>query len=174
MTNEFSNSVILPNNLPVVKTPEFNPIGRKYLRLIYIRQLILLIIMALSVVGFILISEEKPANILPWIFAGFVVLLFCYSFIITWLSFPYRGYLIREKDIAYKRGLIRFQLTSIPFRRIQHVELIQGVLAKKMNLATIKVYTAGGSSDDLKIPGLPIEKARQIREFLTEKISSNE
>lgn len=174
MTNEFSNSVILPEDLPVVKTTEFNPIDRKYLRLIYIRQLIFLIFMALSLVGFILIAGEETPNILPWIFGGTVALLFCYSIIITWLSFPYRGYLIREKDIAYKRGLIKFQLTSIPFSRIQHVELIQGVLAKKMNLASIKVYTAGGSSDDLQIPGLPIDTARQIREFLTEKISSNE
>jgi len=174
MTNEFSNSVILPDDLPVVKTPEFNPIDRKYLRLIYIRQLIFLIFMASAVVGFIIVAGEKAPNILPWIFGGTVALLFCFSFIITWLSFPYRGYLVREKDIAYKRGLIKFQLTSIPFSRIQHVELIQGVLAKKMNLASIKVYTAGGSSDDLQIPGLPIEKARQIREFLTGKISSDE
>lgn len=174
MAEEFSNSIVAPENLPEVEIKEFNPIDRKYLKLIYIRQIIFLLIMGLSFVAFIMISDEETPRFIPWIFAGSIGLLFCYSFIITWLSFPYRGYLIREKDIAYKRGLLRFKLTSIPFKRIQHVELIQGVLAKRMNLASIKVYTAGGSSDDLSIPGLNVETARQIREFLTEKINADD
>jgi len=174
MTKEFSNSIILPDNLPIIEKTDFNPVDRKYLKLIYIRQIIFLIIMGLTILGFLILSKEKIPAFIPWILGGFVAALFCYSFIIAYLSFPYRGYLIREKDIAYKRGLIKFKLTSIPFNRIQHVELIQGILAKRMRLASIKVYTAGGSSDDLSIPGLPIEQARQIREFLTEKISSDE
>jgi len=174
MTKEFSNSVIVPDNLPLIDQKEFNPVDRKYLRLIVIRQIIFLLFMAFSFTGFfVLVKKELPVIVL-WISGGVITALFCYSLIIAYLSFPYRGYLIREKDIAYKRGLLRFKLTSIPFKRIQHVELIQGVLAKQMDLASIKIYTAGGSSDDLSIPGLPIESARQIREFLTGKISSDE
>jgi len=97
-----------------------------------------------------------------------------YALVISKLSFPYRGYLIREKDIAYQRGLINYKLTTIPYKRIQHVELNQGVLAKKMKLASIKVYTAGGSGDDLSIPGLPLETAKELRAYLTEIISADE
>ena len=174
MTKDFSNSVILPDDLPAIKPTEFNPIDRKYLKLIYIRLTISAAIMALSGLGFHLISKEDFPNFTPWILSGILAVTFCSSFIITYISFPYRGYLIREKDIAYKRGLIKFKLTSIPFSRIQHVELIQGVISKQMNLASIKIYTAGGSSDDLSIPCVPIETAKQIREFLTGKISSDE
>ena len=174
MAEEFSNSIILPVNLPHIREEDFNPVDRKYLRLILIRHIVFLVIMTLSVLGFKVLSDEETPAYFPWIFGGVVAGIFCYSIIIAFLSFPFRGYLIREKDIAYKRGLIRFKLTSIPFRRIQHVELIQGVIAKQMNLATIKIYTAGGSSDDLSIPGLPVATARHIREFLTGKISSDE
>lgn len=174
MTNDFTNSIILPENLPVLETADFNPIDPKYLKLIYIRLAIVCLLMLLAGLGFgLLVKDEFPLYIY-WIIGGFMLTVFIYSFIIARLSFPYRGYLIREKDIAYKQGLIRFTHTSIPYIRIQHVELIQGVIAKQMNLATIKIYTAGGSSDDLSIPGLPIEKARQIREFLTGKISSDD
>ena len=174
MTKDFSNSIILPDDLPAIKPSEFNPIDRKYLKLIFIRQTIAWIIMTLSGLVFFLLAKEDLPNFIPWILGGILAAIYCYSIIIAYISFPYRGYLIREKDIAYKRGLIKFKLTSIPFSRIQHVELIQGVITKQMDLASIKIYTAGGSSDDLSIPGLPIETAKQIREFLTGKISSDE
>ncbi|MCK5821455.1 MAG: PH domain-containing protein [Bacteroidales bacterium] len=174
MTNDFSNSIIPPENLPTLEAADFNPLDPKYLKLIYIRLTITSVIMLLSGLGFGLLVKDKFPVFAYWIIGGFMLISLAYSFIISQLSFPYRGYLIREKDIAYKQGLIRFTHTSIPFIRIQHVELIQGVIAKQMNLATIKIFTAGGSSDDLSIPGLPIEKARQIREFLTGKISSDD
>ena len=174
MTIDFKNSIILPNNLPELKKEEFNLVDPKYLRLIYIRLAIFVLIMILLGVGFFFIAKSEIPPIAFFILAGVLLSIFTYAFIITRLSFPYRGYLIREKDIAYKRGLINFKLTSIPFKRIQHVELIQGILEKKMELASIKVYTAGGSTDDLSIPGLPLDTAQQIRSFLTDEISSDE
>lgn len=174
MTKYFSNPIILPDNLPVLDVADFNTIDPKYLKLIYIRMAIVCLLMLLAGLGFgFLVKDEFPMYALL-IIGGFMLIAFIYSFVISRLSFPYRGYLIREKDIAYKQGLIRFTQTSIPYNRIQHVELIQGVIAKQMNLATIKIFTAGGSSDDLSIHGLPIETARQIREFLTGKISSDD
>jgi len=176
MTNDivFSNSIIQPDKLPILDIAEFTPIDSKYLKLIYIRLTITSMILLLSGLGFgIMAKDEFPVFIL-WITGGLILFILIYAFTIARLSFPYRGYLIREKDIAYKQGLIKFKHTSIPYNRIQHVELIQGVIAKRMHLATIKIYTAGGSSDDLSIHGLPIETARQVREFLTGKISSDE
>ncbi len=174
MTNDFSNSVILPENLPAIETAEFNPVDPKYLKILYINHLIYGIIIGLSVLGFFLILDEKIPGFIWLISAGLFAGTMIWSLIITRLAFSKRGYLIREKDIAYQRGLIRYKLTSIPFNRIQHVELIQSVIAKRMDLATIKVYTAGSSSDDLEIPGLPLGVATRTREFLTGKISPDE
>lgn len=174
MTTDFSNSVILPENLPTIENAGFMPIDRKYLKIIYIRHIIVAVIMIVFGILFFVMPKDELMNVIFWVMVGLFVLILCYSLIITYLSFPFRGYLIREKDIAYQRGLIQYKLTSIPFNRIQHVELSQGVVARQMGLASIKIYTAGGSSDDLSIPGLPIEIARQIREFLTGRISRND
>jgi len=174
MNNDFKNSVILPENLPSVKAVVFNPIDRKYLKLIFIRHMIVGVIFSALGVVFVLLTDKDIPAYFQWIMGCVFLLLFIYSLVISYLSFKFRGYLIREKDIAYQRGLIQYKLTSIPFTRIQHVELNQGVIAKQMGLASIKIYTAGGSSDDLLIPGLPIEIARKTREFLTGRISSDE
>ena len=174
MTTAFSNSVVLPENLPGISTADFSPMDRKYLKLIYIQYSIFAVIVFLSgLMAFIAFGDKLP-DYFPWVAAGGFLILVSYSLVITYISFPYRGYLIRERDIAYQRGLIRYKLTSIPFNRIQHVELNQGIIAKQMKLGSLKIYTAGGSSDDLVIPGLPIDIASQIREFLTGKIGSND
>ena len=174
MTNDFSNSVILPKNLPAIEPPDFTPVDRKYLKIIYFQYSIWGMILFFWFLFFYFLPKEEAVEYGFWIFAGISVIILIGSLVVSGLSFPRRGYLVREKDIAYQRGLIRYKLTSIPFNRIQHVELNQGIIAKKMNLATIKIYTAGSSSDDLTIPGLPIATASQIREFITGKISSNE
>jgi len=174
MTADFSNSVILPQNLPLIESAEFNPIDHKYLKILYINILIRAVIFGGLLLGLSFIIKEDIPGFMIWIAAGLFVAILVYSLIITRLSFSRRGYLIRERDIAYQRGLISYRLTSIPFNRIQHVELIQTVIAKQMGLAKIKVYTAGSTADDLVIPGLPLEVAIQIREFLTGKISPDE
>jgi hypothetical protein len=174
MSTDFTNSIILPENLPQLEGVEYNPVDRKYIRILYLRYLIWTGIVV--PIGWLLpaVLKEKSPDFWPWAWAALVVAVWIASMIITAKAFPYRGYLIREKDIAYQRGLIRYKLTSIPFNRIQHVELNQGIIAKRMGLATLKIYTAGSSADDLEIPGLPVATAGQIREFLTGKISADE
>lgn len=170
----FTNPVIPPEVLPEIRKEDFQPVDPKYLQLIYYRIAIAFVIMTASLAVLLVVSKEGWPTALTWILAGIIVFIVIYSVIISKLSFPYRGYLIREKDLSYKRGLITFKMSSIPYKRIQHVELNQGVIAKRMGLASIKIFTAGGSSDDLSIPGLPVETAQQIRGFLSDKISSED
>ncbi len=174
MPTDFSNSVILPENLPAIEQAVFNPIDRKYLRILYFNHALAGLFIGLLAAAFILISKDSVPGIILWGAAGLIAALLVLSVVIDQVSFSTRGYLIRERDIAYQRGLIKYKLTSIPFNRIQHVELIQTVIAKQLGLATIKVYTAGSTSDDLVIPGLPLEAATRVREFLTGKISPDE
>lgn len=170
---DFTNNIISPENLPEIQSEDFNPVAKKYLKLIYIRLAITTFFMAAAVTSFFFVSEGIPL-VAILIIGGALLAIMLYALIISKLSFPYRGYLIREKDIAYQRGLISYKLTTIPYKRIQHVELNQGILAKKMKLASIKVYTAGGSGDDLSIPGLPLDTAKELRAYLTEIISADE
>ena len=78
--------------------------------------------------------------------------------------------MVREKDISYKSGLLFKKTTTIPFNRIQHLEIDQGPISRFFDLAVLSVFTAGNSSDDLKIRGLKQEDAAKIKEFISSQI----
>ena len=170
----FTNSVLLPENLPEIMTEDFNGLDKRYLKIIFIRIAIFAILLAGGLISFILFSDEKiPGLILAAIISGIVILI-VYSVIISILGFPKKGYLLREKDISYKTGIIFYKQISVTFNRIQHVEVSQGILAKIFGLSSVKIYTAGGSASDLSIPGLLSSDAQKLKAFISEKISHHE
>ena len=78
------------------------------------------------------------------------------------------GYLKREFDIYHKQGIWWQKQTALSFSRIQHIDLSSGPLERKYNMATLKFFTAGGSSSDLKIHGLPLTIAEELRSQILE------
>ena len=170
----FTNSVLLPGDIPAIEKETFNPIDKKQLILIYMRIAILFLILAGALIAFLIISDEIPPLKIIIGVACAIALFIGYNSVIASLGFPKKGYLIRENDISYQRGLIRFKQVSVPFNRIQHVEVSQGVIAKKFKISTLKLYTAGGATSDLSIHGLPTEIAHNLKAFLSEKISEHE
>ena len=170
----FSNSIIIPENLPLIESKAFTGLEKKYLLVILVRVLILFLIMAGSFIAFLVFSTAKPPESLLFIAGGIIVLFYVITFLISILGFPRKGYLVREKDISYQRGIITYRVTTVPYNRIQHVEVSQGVMAKMLKLATLKIFTAGGNASDLAIPGLPDGVAKNLKSFLSEKISEHE
>lgn len=84
-----------------------------------------------------------------------------------------RSYALRQKDLTYKKGWIFSSVTTIPFNRIQHTEISHGPLERKFKLCSLKIYTAGGSSSDLSIPGLEYEEAEVLKDFIAQKVAVN-
>ena len=170
----FTNSVLLPENLPELMPEEFNRLNNSYLKIIFVRITIFTFLLAGGFISFLIISDEKiPGLILTAIISGITVLI-VYSIIISVLGFPKKGYLLREKDISYKTGLIFYKQISVTFNRIQHVEVSQGILGKLFGLSSVKIFTAGGSASDLSIPGLLSADALKLKAFISEKISQHE
>jgi membrane protein YdbS with pleckstrin-like domain len=169
----FSNSIIVPENLPSIEKKTFNLLDKSYLKILYIRIVVFFLFSVGGFVTFILVSEGIPglAIVIISLVLACVVIS---SLLITILGFPRKGYLVRENDISFQKGIITYKLTTIPFNRIQHVEVNQGVLAKMFKLSSLKLFTAGGNASDLSIPGLPQEVAQNLKAFLSEKISEHE
>ena len=82
---------------------------------------------------------------------------------------PRRGYALRERDIAFKSGLLWRSVTVVPFNRVQHAATGSGMLDRNFGLATLTVFTAGGSSGDLHIAGLGAERAERLRTYVVAK-----
>ncbi|MHA1112258.1 MAG: PH domain-containing protein [Promethearchaeota archaeon] len=63
--------------------------------------------------------------------------------LIYWKSFSYR---ISDKYIRIHSGIFTKSKTTIPFSRIQNINIAQGVFDRIFGLHTVKIETAGGSS----------------------------
>ena len=95
------------------------------------------------------------------------------GFVWPFFSVPKKGYAVRDKDIVYKSGVFWRTVTAIPFNRIQHVEKSSTPLDRRFQLATLQLFTAGGSGGDLKIHGLSAKTAEKLRTFILNKVGSS-
>lgn len=85
-------------------------------------------------------------------------------------SIRLKGIAMREHDIAYRKGVIWQQVTILPFSRVQHTEIHRDSLERKMGLASLRLYSAGGMSADLNIGGLSHDDCKNIRQFVQKYI----
>ena len=101
--------------------------------------------------------------------SGFVLFGAVLSLILPKPMWRSKGYQLREHDVHYRRGIIWRRVVSLPYVRVQHVQLESGPVERYFKLATLKFYTAGGGSADMSIPGLPYGTASKIRAYVIER-----
>lgn len=166
----WNNSYISVDNLPSIVTSDYQPIQKSYLTVLLIRRALLFITILLAGVYSFVFGVVDQVLIIAMSVS--ILLLFALIILFAYQQVRHQGYLLRQKDISYKKGWINQSFTSVPFNRVQHVEVTQGVIERKLHLATLKVYTAGGSSSDLQIPGITKTQAEKMKSFLLDQMSS--
>jgi len=174
VSEEFSNQVVVPDQLAPIEVQEFEGLEAKY-KVVKLLNATILLVLALT--GFFLIAYYSSDSTPIKVYIGVpivLIILFVWKLVLVILGFPKKGYLLREHDVSYRSGLLFYKLTTIPFNRIQHVEVSQNMVEKSFGLSRVKVFTAGGSVSDLSIPGLLPDKAHQIESFLLAKVSKHE
>ena len=172
MSERFENLQIQVDDLPQVEEIDFKPIDKDYLKVMLIGSSIFFVLLGIGIFCLIYFSDDMDPNTpvytgIPWFF------LFALNLSFTALAFKKRKYALRAKDIIYTKGLIWSVRTAIPFNRIQHAELKQGPIDRKFGLSSLKVFTAGGQSSDLVIPGLPSDQAQQLKDFVLGKTAED-
>ncbi|CAD2226295.1 conserved hypothetical protein [Pseudoalteromonas sp. 3J6] len=95
-----------------------------------------------------------------------VPLLILLCMLYSVFSIKLQGSALRTHDIAFKKGIIWQQVTILPLARVQHIEIHRGPIERKLGLASLRLYSAGGMSADLQISGLTHEKCKNIRQFV--------
>ena len=76
------------------------------------------------------------------------------------------AYQLREHDLSLRSGVISHRVESLPFSRVQHVNIHRGPIERSLGLATLQVSTAG---PDISIPGLDRADAERIKLLVTER-----
>ena len=65
-----------------------------------------------------------------------------------------------RKGIFWQRQVIQ------PLVRIQHIELARGPIDKRLELAGLRIFSAGTGTETMTIPGLNLATAQSIRSRL--------
>jgi len=165
----FTNNQLNIDEIPSLQSLALLPISKKYraLNLLAIAMIVLVltgIATALKYQTFFSLPEGL-LKAYPYVVAGIMGLgsvWALYHFFADVRIF----YAIREQDISKQSGLIFRKLSCQPILRVQHVEVNRGPLDRAAGLASLQVFSAGGEMHTFDIPGLSIERAEQLREFI--------
>lgn len=89
--------------------------------------------------------------------------------IVTLLLEPRRvrsiGYQLRDDDLLFRRGIMFQRFVSVPYGRMQLVDITRGPVARWLGLADLKFVTAAAATG-VAIPGLPEADADALRDRL--------
>lgn len=169
--NEFTNNPIDITQLPKFEEVQLKGLNPKYITVLLFNFSLLLILVIGGFSALFYFKQDAFSNTI-WIAILVGLVLFLAGLVMfTKFSFHKKGYAFREHDAIYKSGLISETTTIIPFNRVQHVALHQGFISRKLGLASVELFTAGGSSSDLEIPGLLLADAQLIKNLVSQKIN---
>jgi len=166
---EFSNIEIL--QLPDISKVTFKRIHKDYLKVLILSSLTLFSVLFFIV--FLLKMNVEEVRMFPYVNYIYLILLLVFLVLIIafGIGFSRRKYALRDKDVTYKSGVLIKKITTVPFSRIQHVEISEAPISRLFKLASLNVFTAGDSSNDLVIKGIKKEESLKIKEFINQQIN---
>jgi membrane protein YdbS with pleckstrin-like domain len=164
----FTNNTIDIAQLPRFEAVVFQKLQPDYWKVLMINRVIIFTILAVAV-GFAVYFINEIRIFVPFLWGGYSILVVL-SFVILRLSFLKKGFAFREHDVLFKSGIIATNTIIIPYNRVQHVALHEGWLSRYFGLAQVEIFTAGGNSSDIEIPGIEKEQAEKIKQLLMGKI----
>lgn len=84
------------------------------------------------------------------------------------LTYHFYRYELREDGFRKEYGVIRKKYVTIPYDRIQNVDIHRGIIARILGLSDLNIQTAGASQigAEGRLPGLSYEVAEQVRDDL--------
>lgn len=125
---------------------------------------------------------------------GFVLAIIFYIFFVVivaeiYARMSYNRYLyeIKKDAVKIERGIIWKKYTSIPYERIQNVDIRRGIIARMFGFSTVEIETAGQSGyggsygfrfgrrnrryqSEGHLPAIDVNGAEKIREFVMKRV----
>lgn len=75
------------------------------------------------------------------------------------------GYRLRDDDLVFQRGIMFHRRVSVPYGRMQLIDINRGPVARALGLAELKFVTAAAATG-VSIPGLVESDADALRDRL--------
>ena len=126
--------------------------------------------------------ENDPGSsfgFLNWLWFIFPALL---ALCFVWAKFTYRFYRYELLDTGFRKesGVIYKKYVTIPYDRIQNVDINRGILARILGLSDLNIQTAGASATvsrygimgggaEGRLPAVSMTVAEQLRDELIQR-----
>ncbi len=160
----FTNPPVILSDLPTVDDLDLTPLDPDYRKVRVIGSALFAVFFVVAAWAVTLLRPEiRPAGyfVSVALTMGAIWIVYYQAF-----SFRYMGYAMRERDITFKEGWLWRTTATVPFNRVQHCDIRQGLIERRFGLARLTIYTAGGESSDIEIPGLRHEHAEQLKTYI--------
>ncbi|MCF3652398.1 PH domain-containing protein [Synoicihabitans lomoniglobus] len=132
------------------------------------------------------IAKRTPPKVFFWIkigeTIGLVIFLFQFfwSLAAIWLDFNQRWYMVTDRSLRLRWGILKIQETTMSFANLQQVSVKQGPLQRLLKLADVEVQSAGGGSsgnnDSSEADSMhrstfhAVENASEIRDLIVTRL----
>lgn len=164
----FTNVTIDTTQLPRFEEVEFTPLHPNYWKVQLTGIAIATVLLGIVIASLLIFNDEWSGSAIPIIAGGSFLMLLITIF--TRIGFRKKGFAFRTHDVLFRSGIIATNTIVIPYNRVQHVALHEGVLSRYFGLAKVEIFTAGGSSSDIEIPGIEKQHAENLKQLLMGKI----
>jgi uncharacterized protein len=103
-----------------------------------------------------------------------VILIYVFmAFVVPARKYRHWGYAMGTDRLRVVRGYMFYHDTIVPFGRIQHIDVDQGPIDRRYDLATLTVHTAGNHNSTVALPGLLHSQALAMREAIRAAIKQD-
>jgi uncharacterized protein len=99
-----------------------------------------------------------------------LVLYAFFALVVPKRKYRHWGYNMGSDRLRIVRGYMFYRDTVVPFGRIQHIDVDQGPIDRRYDLATLTVHTAGNHNSTVALPGLLHADALAMRETIRSAI----
>lgn len=164
----FTNILIDVSSLPKFEETALTCLKPSYWKVIVFNISLTFFLVGSSLSAAIYFINDFPFQIWAVMLVYFISLIL--TIFIARINFKNKGYAFREHDVIYRSGAIAISTHIVPYNRIQHAALHEGFISRKLGLAAVEIFTAGGDSSDLKIPGIDKQQAERIRQLIVGRI----
>lgn len=165
-------------------------LDQKWVWYLFVRYALSNLFLVIFICAFIVsIQIERSRDIqaielnLNWLNLFWLIIPVLLIFQYIWARLEYRFYLYELTVIGFKKesGVIYKKYITIPYERIQNVDIYRGLVARIFGLSDLQIQTAGfsavigkygatgGTGAEGRLPGLSKEAAEKLRDELIQR-----
>lgn len=120
-------------------------------------------------------ASTVSASTIVWLSLGLFVAIVLLAWLTSWLTYINYHYELGENGFQKESGVIYKKYVTIPYSRIQNVDIYRGIFARIFNLSDIRIQTAGSSLNTITsegmLPAIHKDEAIKIRDELMKRVN---